>query len=293
MAKIPRKFHKIFANAATAVGNIAKFGSAALLAPDYSSDPEQIQSLAPYDQGWKAATISNRSPEIQDRNALDFQNSYQIAYLHQEGISEWNSQTEYATGGYAKVAGVTYVSKQDLNTNHAVTDTNWWQTLGSFIYADVMKMHYPVGEVYPTRRAGNPASWLGFGTWAQVGAGRVPVVKDAGQTEFAAIDQTGGEKTHILAQTELPNVQISVAASGTTTSAGAKTVDFGGQTGLLNYGDDLTLPGQGTVQSIQTADAHTHDVDVTGQTDILGNGTAHQNLQPYFVAWENFWLRTA
>ena len=74
--------------------------------------------------------------------------------------------------------------------------------------------YYPVGSIYINASvATNPATLLGFGTWAAFGAGRVMVGLDAGQTEFDTAEETGGAKTHTLTTGELP-------ASGLTVNLG-------------------------------------------------------------------------
>lgn len=56
----------------------------------------------------------------------------------------------------------------------------------------------PVGSVYVTVGSGNPATTLGYGTWAQIGAGRVLVGQDTGDADFDVIEETGGSKTVTL-----------------------------------------------------------------------------------------------
>lgn len=55
---------------------------------------------------------------------------------------------------------------------------------------------FPVGSVFLAVVATNPATLLGYGTWAAFGAGRMLVGLDAGQTEFDTVEETGGAKTH-------------------------------------------------------------------------------------------------
>lgn len=55
---------------------------------------------------------------------------------------------------------------------------------------------WPVGSVFLSVVSTNPATLLGFGTWAALGAGRVLVGVDTGDTDFDAAEKTGGSKTH-------------------------------------------------------------------------------------------------
>lgn len=126
MAKIARKFMKIFGSNAGAQQR-GVFGSLAAGLPAYSTDPETIQSLSNYEDGWFGAVLGNNSPAIQDMNALQFLFAYQLAYGFQAGIAEWDDATTYYIGSLVNVAGVVYVSIADDNLNNAVTDITKWQ----------------------------------------------------------------------------------------------------------------------------------------------------------------------
>ncbi len=54
---------------------------------------------------------------------------------------------------------------------------------------------YPVGSIYLSVNNENPSKYFG-GTWVAWGAGRVPVGVDTTQTEFNAVQKTGGNKSH-------------------------------------------------------------------------------------------------
>lgn len=130
MAKLQRKSAKLFAeNAAAAAGGLAQFGSLAAGTPNYSTDPDVIQALAAYANGWSAAVLGTKSPALEDRNALDYLLSYQQAYIMQRGIPEWLDTETYYIGSFASVGYALYVSKTDNNIgNNPTTDsteTNW------------------------------------------------------------------------------------------------------------------------------------------------------------------------
>lgn len=124
---------------------------------------------------------------------------------------------------------------------------------------NILPYVYPVGTIYTSVVATNPATVFGFGTWVAFGAGKVLVGLDAGQTEFDTVEETGGAKTHTLTEAEMP----------------AHTHTYNNSLG--------TAPnGRGdTGNSLNTGIA-------TGST---GGGTAHNNLQPYIVVY--FFKRTA
>lgn len=86
--------------------------------------------------------------------------------------------------------------------------------------------------------------------------GRVPVGFDSGQTEFDALAETGGAKTHTLTIAEMPAHTHGIGGNG---SGGAQAM--------------TTLTEAYTVESQST-----------------GGGGAHNNLQPYLVL--NYIIKT-
>ena len=102
MAKITRKFQKVFANDST--NKVAKFGSLKDGSPAFSKDPDDIQSLQAFLDGWNGAVVGNNSPALEDDNAIKFLTTYQLAYLMQQGIAEWNAATTYYIGSLCNSA---------------------------------------------------------------------------------------------------------------------------------------------------------------------------------------------
>ncbi len=136
-------------------------------------------------------------------------------------------------------------------------------TIGSNT-ATTIQAVYPVGSIYINAAVStNPATLLGFGTWAAFGAGRVIVGLNASDSDFDTAQETGGAKTHTLSVSEIP--------SHTHTSS------------LRGNGED-------ELQSIPSASDNT-DPSLTMTTNATGGGGAHNNLQPYIVAY--MWRRTA
>lgn len=124
----------------------------------------------------------------------------------------------------------------------------------------LLNVLYPVGMVVTFGVSTNPATLFGFGTWSAI-TGKVIIGLD-GTTEFATLDQTGGEKTHVLTTAEMP--------------AHTHTVTFN-KTGGGVGGTPESLAQNATPSSINT-----------GST---GGGGAHNTLPPYIVKY--VWQRTA
>ncbi len=106
MAKLPRVLQKIFGLNATpgavGVGQISVFGSAGAGAPATTTDPAVIQSLPQYLTGWFAAILGPNTNVVEDRNALDFLFSRQIAQIFEDGIPQWEANTTYYSGSIVK-----------------------------------------------------------------------------------------------------------------------------------------------------------------------------------------------
>ena len=127
VAKISRKTQQIFAGNATVTGNIAQFGSLQASAPAYSGDPTVIQSLPAWGLGWPAAVINNAAPCIQDMTAFQYVYSYQLGYLLQQGIPEWDTSTNYFVGSLVSDGvGRIYMSATNVNIGNALSSTSNW-----------------------------------------------------------------------------------------------------------------------------------------------------------------------
>ena len=130
MPKIARATQKIF-GINSGLQQIAQFGSLANSAPIYTLDAEVIQALAQYTNGWFDAVIGGNSPAIEDMNALCYLFAYQLAYIMQAGIPEWDDGTTYYIGSVVSDGlGNTYSSLTDNNLNNPVTDSTNWNLLG-------------------------------------------------------------------------------------------------------------------------------------------------------------------
>jgi len=130
--------------------------------------------------------------------------------------------------------------------------------------AATLQAVYPVGSIYINATvATNPATLLGFGTWAAFGAGRVMVGIDSTDTDFDAAEETGGAKTVTLTTSQIP--------SHTHTAT------------LMGNGEDEQ-------QDLPAAGDNTNP-SRTMTTSATGGGAAHNNVQPYIVVY--MWKRTA
>jgi len=127
----------------------------------------------------------------------------------------------------------------------------------------VLETIYPVGSIYTNAGvATNPGTLLGFGTWTAFGDGRVIVGVDSTDTDFDAVRETGGAKTHTLTVAQLPSHTHPIQVFN---ESGSPDGDVGGDSSSSSLG--------------------------TTNTQATGGGEAHNNLQPYITAY--MWRRTA
>jgi len=154
----------------------------------------------------------------------------------------------------------------------ASTGANTTQVATTAFVQTALQAIYPVGSIYMNAAVStNPATLLGFGTWAAYAEGKVPVGKASSGT-FDTLNATGGAETdsHTLTLNEIPShnhnngsYQYLLLSNGSATIA-----DTDSTSGEPN------LAQQGAIQAAGGGAAHTHDI-----------------LQPYIVVY--MWKRTA
>ena len=121
---------------------------------------------------------------------------------------------------------------------------------------------YPVGSIYFNAAvATNPATLLGFGTWAAYASGRVMVGK-AGSGTFDTLGEEQGAETHTLSVAELPAHTHSYDRQNTSTD------------NISIHDITRTTGGNSSATSGST-----------------GSGSAHNNIQPSITVY--MWRRTA
>ena len=137
--------------------------------------------------------------------------------------------------------------------------------ISSKLLEDNKKKYYVGKLIFDTENV-NPSTYLGFGTWQLWGQGRVPVGINPNDSDFNAVEKTGGEKTHQLTIEEMPSHNHSIK----------KQVDN-------NSGNKISV-GSGSASLF-------YQLDDTVETNNTGGGQAHNNLQPYITCY--IWKRTA
>ncbi len=141
---------------------------------------------------------------------------------------------------------------------------------------------FPVGAVFIGVVATNPATLLGYGTWAAFGAGRVLVGRDAGDADFDTVEETGGAKTKAIS-----------AHAG---SAVADHADHNHHFTPNVTGTTNTFNGTGAAAAVVSLNNNTSTT--AGSNATLGHNVTQPNnhtdlnvVQPYIVVY--MWKRTA
>ena len=187
-------------------------------------------------------------------------------------ISGSDFQTEF--NGVAAVvntkADVNGSATESFSATTAAAGTNTTQVATtSFVKTAIDNAQaFPVGSVFISVVSTDPATLLGYGTWAAFATGKMLVGIDAADTDFDTVEETGGAKTHTLTESEMPAHSHNYAG--------------GEYSGAYDYGTNMSVNNLGTA-----TDGRTHNYD----TSTVGSGNAHNNMPPYIVTY--MWKRTA
>ena len=167
--------------------------------------------------------------------------------------------------------------------------------LDGYHASDIIGKIYPVGSIYMSMSATNPATLFGVGTWARISQGRFLLGADDSTYKAGG---TGGEATHTLTAEEMPAHSHGMDGNGNHRHYIANTDEnSGGWLGNNAYlehkytdnsYENFELMGTGrdaTVGLTSQSGWHTHNINNTG------GGAAHNNMPPYLVCY--IWQRTA
>ena len=145
---------------------------------------------------------------------------------------------------------------------------------------------YPIGSIYTSTVATNPATLFGFGTWVAYGQGRMLISQDGTYTAGS----TGGSATTTLATTNLPS--HSHSATTTSTDAGHTHGSAIGS-GFISNGGPESLAGGPNLPFGRPSATASGNASITSTTTIgnTGSGTAVTTISPYIAVY--MWNRTA
>lgn len=198
--------------------------------------------------------------------------------------------TEYtaiasAVSSKADINSPTFTGTPSAPTASSGTNTTQLATT-AFVTA-ALSAAYPVGSIYMNAGvATNPATLLGFGTWAAFGAGKVLVGLDSADTLFDTLEETGGSKDAIA-------VTHTHTATSTVTDPGhAHDITDGEVNTRTNPFFNWTGTGGASV-GVTGAGTNSATTGITVATTIANGGSSgtNANVQPFIVV--KMWKRTA
>lgn len=172
-------------------------------------------------------------------------------------------------------------SKHAAAADMATNDSNGDKIDDTYLKkATVIDVIYPIGSIYMSMSATNPADLFGVGTWKRISQGRMLLGADDSTYKAGA---TGGEATHTLTAAEMPAHKH----TGTTSTNGAHSHTTKMNSG--KYGGGAWMQGGGNDGTFNTSTDGNHNHTFT--SDNTGGGAAHNNMPPYLVCY--IWQRTA
>lgn len=257
-------------------------------------------------QQWTDAgvTFASNTAFTYGKGQISTETSYDVRYTLEDAFSTISVQEivstaavvmDFKSGG--KGVAIGKVSESD-NTFEVAENWNvkvYGMLLKEYIQ-QFSKTIYPVGSIYMSVNATNPATYFG-GTWVAWGSGRVPVGINTSDSNFNTVEKTGGAATVTLTTNQMPShTHTFSGSSATTSSAGSHTHNIGRDTDGGAGSSRYTVHSAGTsgadaTSPTSSAGAHTHTLTAKGSNSNTGGGGSHNNLQPYIVCY--MWKRTA
>lgn len=186
----------------------------------------------------------------------------------------------------ADISGPTFLGTPFAPTASAGTSTN--QIATTAFVTTALQALYPVGSIYINAAVStNPGTLLGFGTWAEFGAGRVMVGLNASDLAFDTLEETGGSKTSSSTTPSMSasSTSLSVPIDGWGTSGGAP--------GSITSGRLVVGSGAGEInEDLESIRAAGSDRSLGSHTHTISGGAhTHDTTPPYIVV--KMWKRTA
>ena len=204
-----------------------------------------------------------------------------------------------ATSTAAGTAGLVPAPAKDTQTDYYLSADGTWKKVQQRTIKEVINIVHPVGSIWETTTTDDPnVLWAGT-TWVKMDAGRVLIsagtYTENGTTYTYNLGDKGGEVKHQLTTEEMP--AHTHGGSVTTASlTGAFTTaehEWGNATeanGVFSVGSFASQNGPTSGNYLRRwvnfNGSHNHGLTINN----TGNGTAHENRQPYTVIAR--WKRT-
>lgn len=150
----------------------------------------------------------------------------------------------------------------------------------------IANMLFPIGRGFLDFTDTDYSNWLGL-TWERELMGMTPIGYSSSDSDFSTIGSTGGEKTHTLTTSEMPNhnhsgIRVTKRDGTNVNYIGLMGGDLGSIAASQNNAFVMGYSYTGSEGSFSSSNSWTL---------TSGGGTAHNNLPPYQVV--SYWKRTA
>lgn len=221
MAKLTRVTAKVFGGSAGST-QVGVFGSLAAGSPTFTNSPSAVQSLSNWALGWFGGVLGGNSPAIEDLNGFCFVDSYQIAYMLQAGIPEYDASTTYyqysvtqnngiifQSTGTAAVLGSTPVSGSTwaplpgpAKYSISASSGNFTTSVGSFVAVtnltgSIVSTGRPINIKFQPDGSATPAI-IGVTTSGSTGTfGQFKIVRDGGSAIWVSQVVTNTSNSNI------------------------------------------------------------------------------------------------
>lgn len=222
------------------------------------------------------STITLTGSDGSKTSVADSNTTYSTGTATASGVTKLYTATGSATDGTMTQNAITSALNGKAASSHthnyagSASAGGAASSLSASGITEVMKKIYPVGCIYMSVNSTNPSTLFGFGTWAAWGSGRVPVGVNTSDSNFNAVEKTGGAASVTLTVNQMPSHNHTMGVFNSTSG-----ISENGQTGLWISGGGETATTFG---------------ESTPSSDV-GGGQAHTNLQPYITCY--MWKRTA
>ena len=156
----------------------------------------------------------------------------------------------------------------------------------AFVQECLLKI-YPIGSIYMSVNDVSPQKFLG-GKWEAWGQGKVPVGVNPSDTDFKDAGKTGGEKKHLLDQSEMPEHTHRYCIYNRVSDGNAYALHLPTEQEAWSHN-----VAKGTGAYSLQPETRVEPGANSGYFNILttGGSIAHNNLQPYITCY--MWKRTA
>lgn len=258
MAILTRKTLFEFASGAADIG---VFGTGALGTKVLSTDPAVLQGItgsggsaapsAAWLAGWLNATVgANKFPPLEEINCMDFVSIYQLAYILQEGIPEYDGNTTYSGSSVVKEPGTfnLYGSLANPNVGNLLSDATKWELFGSLTNLNSSNAFQNI----------KITKFSGSGTWTVDANNLFTIVRAVGGGGGSAGTNgsgspgggSGGYLEFLLTKAQASTSQsITIGAAG---AAGSSGPGNGGNGGTTSIGSLASVTGGGGTTVVPT-----------------------------------------